>query len=132
MSIIYKSTRLMVQHYLASRYLRVVRNEVPFDTIAEVKAVFRACSNAFDDIDKSQYGILLDWRCSPISTDPAMHKALVEHADLLVMPFARKAVLFSTPVGTMQGGRLKRNVGNPNGVVIFGDEAAALEFVTDS
>jgi hypothetical protein len=94
-----------------------------------VAAAISTCCPALKVIDGAHYGILFDWRLGPISTDPSLHKVLVEQIDALAEPFARKAILLGTAVGVMQTSRVSRMLGNRE-MVVFDDEADALDHVT--
>jgi hypothetical protein len=132
MATTHRSTYLSVQHFRASAYVRVIRNEAPFKSVVEVCTAIGACRPALKGVDAAHYGILFDWRLGPISTDPSLHKALVEQIDALAEPFARKAILLGTIVGAMQASRVGRALGNQEMVIFFDDEAAAVEHVTRS
>jgi hypothetical protein len=129
MPTLHRNSHLSVQHHRASGYVRVVRSEEPFESATEVSAALDACRAALEGIDAAHHGILFDWRKSPISTDPNLHKALAAHMDALAEPFARRAILLATPVGTMQAARVGRSMGNQK-MLVFNDEGAAVEFVT--
>jgi hypothetical protein len=107
----------------------VARSEASFDSVAEVTAALDACRTALASVDAAHHGILFDWRRSPISTDPNLHKALAERMDALGDRFARRAILLATSVGTMQAARVGRTLGNRK-MQVFDDEAAAIEYVT--
>jgi hypothetical protein len=109
--------------------VRVVRSEAPFESVTEVSAALEACQAALAGVDVAHHGILFDWRKSPISTDPNIHKALAEHMDALGERFARRAILLATSVGTMQAARVGRAMGNQK-MLVFNDEGAAVEYVT--
>jgi hypothetical protein len=129
MPTIHRGNHLSIQHHHASGYVRVVRSDAAFTSAAEVVAVFDACRAALAGVHAGQHGILFDWRKSPISHDPSIHKALVEQVDAAGEGFARRAILLATPVGTMQASRVGRAMGNQK-MLVFNDEHAAVEYVT--
>jgi len=129
MPTLYRGDHLSVQHHHASGYVRVVRSEAPFASSGDVCAALDACRLALATVDAGHHGILFDWRRSPISTDPNIHKALAEQMDGLAGRFARRAILLATSVGTMQAARVGRSMGNQK-MLVFDDEHAALEYVT--
>lgn len=129
MSTIHRGEHFSIQHYLASAYVRVIRSETPFTSAVEAIRAIGACRSALSGIDPTHYGILFDWRRSPISTDPNLHKAIAEQVDALAEPFARRAILLATTVGVMQAARVGRTMGNQK-MSVFDDDAAAMEFVT--
>jgi hypothetical protein len=129
MPTLYRGTHLVIQHHHASGYVRVVRSEAPFESITEVVVALDACRGALTDVDVAHHGILFDWRRSPISTDPNLHKALAERMDSLAEAFDRRAILLATPVGTMQAARVGRAMGNQK-MLVFNDEDDAVKYVT--
>jgi len=118
----------LVQHHHASGYLLVVRTEAPFESVAQVVSALDACADSLEGVDFAHHGILFDWRRSPISTDPNIHKALAERMDAVGERFARRAILLATSVGTMQASRVGRTMGNQK-MLVFNDEGAAVEYV---
>lgn len=129
MSTLYQGAYFAIQHYRASGCVRVVRNDAPFEAVTDAVSGLAACRAALAGLDAARYGLLLDWRLAPISTDPNLHKVLVEHIDALAAPFARKAILVATTVGTMQANSVGRNL-SENSLAVFNDEAAAMRFIT--
>ncbi|HSU41381.1 MAG TPA: hypothetical protein VLJ38_17510 [Polyangiaceae bacterium] len=129
MPTLYRGNHLVIQYQHASGYVRVVRTETPFESITDVAAALDACRAALADLDLALHGILFDWRRSPISTDPNLHKALAERMDALADAFDRRAILLATPVGTMQASRVGRAMGNQK-MQVFNDEDAAVKYVT--
>lgn len=128
MATLYQNVHFVVQHHRASEFIQVIRTEAPFTSIQEAVSALTACRMALTGLDASRYGILLDWRRGPMSTDPNMHKALVGHTDALAKPFARRAVLVRTVVGAMQANRVGRNLSD-DAANVFSDPEAALAYV---
>lgn len=129
MPTLHRGSHLVVQHHAASGYVLVARSDAAFEFIADVAAALDACQAALAGVDAAHHGILFDWRKSPISTDPNLHKALAARMDALGERFARRAILLATSVGTMQAARVGRTMGNRK-MEVFDDEAAAIEYVT--
>jgi len=129
MPTLHRGTHLSVQHHHASGYVVVARSDATFDSVPDVIAALEACRVSLAGVDAAHHGILFDWRRSPISTDPNLHKALAERMDALGERFARRAILLATSVGTMQAARVGRTMGNKK-MEVFDDEAAAIEYVT--
>lgn len=128
MSTILRGEHFTIQHYIASAHVRVIRSDAPFTSATEAIRAIGACRTALTNIDPTQYGILFDWRRSPISTDPNLHKAIAEQVDALAEPFARRAILLATTVGVMQAARVGRTMGNQK-MSVFDDDAAATDYV---
>jgi hypothetical protein len=127
---IHQSKHFVVQHFRASAHVRVVRSDVPFGSVSEAVARLDDCRLAVLSIDCTNYGILFDWRSAPLSTDPQLHKALVERVDELASPFPRRAFLVRGGVGAMQVNRLGRTSTAAAPMTVFADEAQALQFLT--
>jgi hypothetical protein len=129
MPTLHRDNHFLVQHQHASGYVLVVRSEAPFESTTSAIVALGACRSALAKVDVTKHGILFDWRKSPISTDPNLHKALAEHMDALGERFDRRAILLKTTVGTMQASRVGRTMGNQK-MLVFDDEAAAVTYVT--
>ena len=126
---LHQGAHFTVKHFRTASLVRVARTDRPFELVSEAIGGLASCRTALAGIDVSGYGVLLDWRLAPISTDPTLHKVLVDHVDALAARFARRAILVATTVGTMQANRVGRNL-SENSLAVFSDEAAALKYVT--
>ena len=129
MATIHQNDYLAVQHYVASAHVRVVRSERPFESSSEVLRIFAACRAALAKLDCGANGLLYDWRRSPISNDPKLHRALVNQMDSLASSFRYKAILVATAIGTIQANRVGRAMSD-DALRVFDDEPAALDHVT--
>jgi hypothetical protein len=126
---IHRGKHFAIQHFRASAYVRVNRSEAPLKSVADAIQALGECRDALSTIDATRHGILFDWRRSPMSTDPELHRSLAELTDALAAPFARRAILLATTVGVMQASRVGRTLGNQK-MAIYDDEQAAVEHVT--
>jgi hypothetical protein len=126
---LHRSAYFTLEYWQASRYVRLVRSAVPFDSPEEAGDALRECEVAIRVIDPSNLGILLDWRLGPLSTDPRLHQFVIENTDAFASRFPRRAVLVVTPVGKLQLDRVVRSLSSTK-PLIFNDEAAAVEYVT--
>jgi hypothetical protein len=127
--ILHRSKHLILEHWQASRYVRLVRSAVPFASPEEAGEALKEIDVAIRDLDPSHLGILLDWRLGPLSTDPRLHQFVIENTDAFASRFVRRAVLVVTPVGKLQLDRVIRNLSSTK-PVLFNDENAAVEYVT--
>jgi hypothetical protein len=125
---IYQGKHFVVQHLRASAHVRVIRSDAPFDSVSDATAGLDECSLALAKLEHKQYAILFDWRSAPLSTDPDLHKLLVERIDGLAARFRLGAFLVRAGVGTMQANRVGR-VLSSGALPIFNDEAQAVEFL---
>ena len=116
-------------HHVASGYVAVVRTTAAFTGYDDAVQALAQCDRALRSLDTDRLGILLDWRLAPLSTDSRLHAIIVSGADAFIGRFARRALLVSSPVGAMQGGRIVRVQSDTN-PVIFSVEAEAVEYVT--
>ena len=123
-----RAPHFILELHLASSYVRLVRTELAFQRPEEAVAALNKCQIALQGIALERMGILLDWRLGPLSTDPQLHQAIVEHTDRFAMHFARRALLVVTPVGQLQLGRVIRAHSDTK-PVLFDDEQAAIDYV---
>jgi hypothetical protein len=128
MTTLLRSAHFLVQHHVASSYVQVIRTEEPFLRIDTAARAFGACEQALDGVDRATSGIMLDFRRAPLSSDPELDKVIVTRSDVLVIPFARSAILVATRVGVMQADRIHRAY-SQSGVSVFHEESAALRYV---
>lgn len=126
---IHQGKHFIVQHFRASGHVRLIRTDAPLESISDATSGLDECGEALAGIDPKQYGVLFDWRRAPLSTDPDLHKALVERIDAIAKRFQRGVFLVRAGVGAMQVNRIGRTLGS-GGLTIFNDEAHALEFLT--
>ncbi len=126
---IFRGEHFSIQHFRASGYVRVRRSDVALAKIGEAVHALGECSAALGSIEAPRYGILFDWRRSPLSTDPSLHRVLANQIDSLAAPFARRALLVGSTVGLMQASRVGRNHGDQK-MSVFDDERAAIAYVT--
>jgi hypothetical protein len=127
---IHQNKHFVIQHFRASAHVRVIRSDASFESVADAMAKLDECRLAVTTIDPTNYGILFDWRSAPLSTDPQLHKLLVERVDELALRFPRRVFLVRSGVGTMQVNRIARTL-TAGVMTIFSDEAQALEFLRD-
>jgi hypothetical protein len=114
-----------VQHFQASRYVRINRTELQFKTAVQAIHAVDDCRKSLAGVDLTGYGVLFDWRLPPMSTDPLVHQAIVQHVDAFAARFERRAILVKTPVGQMQVSRVSRTL-SQDAPVLFNDDGAAI------
>lgn len=66
-----------------------------------------------------------------MSSEPELDKVIVTRSDVLVIPFARSAILVATRVGVMQADRIQRAY-SQSGASIFFEEDTALRYLDAS
>lgn len=129
MGTLHRNPHFAVIHHVASRYVELARTATPFDSRDDARRSLEQCGAALAAIDVAELGILLDWRLAPLSTDPELHKIIVDTTDLFARRFRRRALLVQTPVGTMQGERIVRVESGTNPAV-YNHKEAAVAYVT--
>jgi hypothetical protein len=82
--------------------------------------------------ERRNLGFLLDSRDAPIISDDAMFMAMQPMMADMVQGFARVSILVQTALGKLQATRRARssNMFGSLEVVVFGDEAEAIAYVT--
>ena len=127
MVLLYSDAYLSLQHHPEASHVRLIRSGKPFASVSRVSASMRACAKALDEIDVSELGILLDWRLSPLTTDPVLLKHVVHQSDAFAAAFLRRALLLATPVGVMQSQRIARTIDHAK-PVLFDEESEAIAY----
>jgi hypothetical protein len=128
MILLYSDAYLSLQHHPEAAHVRLVRSDEHFGSVSRVSVSMRACAKALEKVEVSELGILLDWRLSPLTTDPVLLKHVVHQSDLFAAAFPRRALLLATPVGLMQSQRIGRTINHAK-PVLFSDESEALAYV---
>jgi len=82
-----------------------------------------------DGLERSDLGLLLDWREARLVSDPVLLRAIVRGTDAVAHGFLRLAMLIKTPLGKLQIGRLERSESRES-PIIFSDDAAAVEYIS--
>jgi hypothetical protein len=129
MPTLYRGKHFVIHHHRATGYVHFARTEAAFASNIEVVNAVRDCELALSEVNRSENGILLDWRRSVMSTDAKLHTTVVKHCDALAAPFRRRAVLLATAVGRMQAQRIIRTRSDIYHEV-FSDVDAAIAYVT--
>jgi hypothetical protein len=127
---LHQNAHFVVHDHVASGYVCIVRTTQDFASVTHATRSLTECKRALTGIETQRYGVLFDWRASRKSSDPALHKVLVEQVDAMAVLFARRAILVATAIGAMQANRVARSVTGGQMLPVFDDEAAAIEHVT--
>jgi hypothetical protein len=109
--------------------VRLTRTTLAFTMVVQVRHAFDDCRKALRSVELDRCGILLDWRAPAMTTNPELHKAIVQHTDAFAARFVRRAILVGTPVGQMQVARIGRQHSDAAAPALFNDEAAAIAHV---
>lgn len=108
--------------------VRYTRSSVPFESLADVEAMFRELASANTTIDRTHLVLLSDVRAAPGRNDEAFESVVGAVRAQLVERFEKRALLLRTVVGVMQTQRMERTFGGPH-IEPFADEAAALAYL---
>jgi hypothetical protein len=128
-------------YLLQTRYITITRvpgfDVVHFKRLSETNPdleVFRAVMESvvatMGALDRSDLGLLIDVRDSPLRNDPAFERLLAQYRARFMSGFAKVAVLARTQVGKLQINRLAREDGID--LKIFDNEAEAMSYLTGS
>ncbi|MBK9263606.1 MAG: hypothetical protein IPM54_27845 [Polyangiaceae bacterium] len=124
---VFRSDHFIATREAGGRLFRLKRTTMPLDDrgIADAVAFFeRFVATSL----RSHYVILLDSRDAPMTGDPDMERRVKAAGVTMLTGFARSAILVRTALGKLQATRLTRE---SRRVPVFGDEAAALEYLLD-
>jgi hypothetical protein len=111
----------------ARRLVRYTRSAVPFPTIEDAEAMFRAIGDAKLPRPRRELVLLSDVRAAVGRNDAAFEKTVNTFSAELFEGFAKRAALVRTVVGSLQVKRLNRERVLP--VEVFVDEDAALAYL---
>lgn len=128
MRTLYESKHARLEIDDARGIVRYTRSSEPFESLAEVEAMFRDLARANARVDRTNLVLLSDVRAAPGRNDEAFENAFFAHREALFAGFRRRAVLVRTVVGKLQMQRLNRT--SAMETQAFDDEAAALAFLT--
>ena len=107
--------------------VRVKRTAERLKAIDELDAVFGELVKSIKDIQKNQYGLLIDLRDGPFRNDEAFETAIRKHTVELLNGWRKSALLMKTAVGALQAGRQARETGTAQN--LFRDEDEAIQFL---
>lgn len=107
--------------------VKVSRTSTPFGDAAAARHEVSAWTLAIAPLDTRALGLLLDWRLTPMTSDPDVLRAIVEGGDALARTFAKHALLFAASLSAPQAERVVR-AGST--IDMFTDEAVAWQHVT--
>lgn len=111
----------------ARRLVRYTRSAVPFPSVADAEAMFRAIGNAQLPRPRRELVLLSDVRAAIGRNDAAFEHVVQSHGRELFEGFAKRAALVRTVVGSLQVKRMNRERVLP--VEVFVDEAEALAYL---
>lgn len=123
--IIAQSRHWIVSQDTVGGAVRLTRTGWPYETLAEMDAVFASVHAAQDRLGRAGRMLLVDLRESPLRNDPEYEQAFAKHRLAMIAGYERVAVLIRTEVGRLQVLRHAREDGSD--VRVFYDEWAALD-----
>lgn len=107
--------------------VKISRSSAPFGDAPTARREVASWTLAIASLDTSQLGLLLDWRLTPMTSDPEILRAIVSGGDALARSFARHALLLASSLSAPQAERVSR-AGST--IDLFTDEAGAWAHVT--
>lgn len=119
-----RDSHFVLERYAAPAFVRLARTAQPLTGKAQSERSLLACRSALGELDPATFGILIDWRLSPLSAaSDALEAAAMREAEAFAAQFARAAVLLlaaAAPNQACSGANIK----------LFDDEEAALAYVS--
>lgn len=119
----HRGRHLLVEEVGVRRVIRVVRTDVPFASLLELRQVFSELNRVLDRVDRSAYGLLVDTRNAPPRNDPGFEEAFRPLRKQVFQGFRRRAVLVRSLVGRLQVERHAREDGVTLATFVDEDEA---------
>ncbi|MEQ8453739.1 MAG: hypothetical protein RLO52_14190 [Sandaracinaceae bacterium] len=111
-----------------ARAVRVIRHDVPFDTLEDVVTAYGGAADALERMDRARMGVVVDLRSAPSRNDPAFEATVAPLRKRLFTDFARRAVLVRSAVGKLQ---VKRHAAQDGiDVEVFHDLDEAVAWIS--
>lgn len=126
MSVLGTSPFATVELLDTAHIVKISRTSTPFGDAASARHEVAAWSFAIVSLDTSRLGLLLDWRLTPMTSDPEILRAVVSGGDALARRFARHALLLASSLSAPQAERVARAGSR---IDLFTDEPAAWAHV---
>jgi hypothetical protein len=102
--------------------VKISRTAAPFGDARAARHETTAWVGTVATLDTSRLGLLLDWRLTPMTSDPDILREVVSRGDALALTFARHALLLAGSLSPPQAERISR-AGST--IEVFTDEATA-------
>ena len=100
----------------------LVRSDVPYPAIADLKACFDDIDKALESIDRSKSVLVFDVRKGPLRNDPLFESVSNDRRRRVQSGFARRCVLVASKIGVIQ---IERHAAlDPFQVEVFDDPEA--------
>jgi hypothetical protein len=123
MSPLRSSPYVTIQYLEELRVVRFQRSALPFGDVAGAREELSHWLPALDGIDTTQFGALLDFRLTPMTSDPDILRVVVTEVDRIALLFPRRALLLTA---ALLGPQLDRVTRAGAKLTPFFDEAEAL------
>ncbi len=125
--VLYQSEYGRLELDAARGLVRYTRSGVPFPSVGDAEAMFRAIGAVSLPRPRHELVLLSDVRAAVGRNDAAFEQVVQTHGRELFEGFAKRAALVRTVVGSLQVKRMNRERVLP--VEVFVDEAEALEYL---
>lgn len=126
MSLLRSSPYVTIEYLEELRVVRFERTALPFGDARGAREELGHWLVALDGIDTTQFGVLLDFRRTPMTSDPDILSAVVSEVDRIALLFARRAILLTAALLGPQSDRVTRAGAK---IEPFVDEQAAWSHV---
>jgi hypothetical protein len=126
MSFLRRSLYVTIELIEASRVVRFIRSAAPFGDARSAQAELDTWLPALAGITPRELGVLLDFRLTPMTSDPDILRAVVAQVDAVGFRFPRRAILLARQLHGPQSERVTRAGAS---LVPFFDEPGAWKHV---
>jgi hypothetical protein len=108
MSPLRRSPYVTIEYLEEFRVVRFQRSALPFGDVGMAREELGHWLPALDGIDTTQFGALLDFRLTPMTSDPDILNVVVTEVDRIALLFPRRAVLLTSALLGPQSERVTR------------------------
>ncbi|HEX5661491.1 MAG TPA: hypothetical protein VFX59_30085 [Polyangiales bacterium] len=108
MSPLRSSPYVTIEYLEELRVVRFERTALPFGDVHATRAELGRWLSALDGIDTTRFGVLLDFRRTPMTSDPDILTAVVTEVDRIALLFPRRAILLTAALLGPQSDRVTR------------------------
>ncbi|HEY6880312.1 MAG TPA: hypothetical protein VI299_19950 [Polyangiales bacterium] len=108
MSLLRSSPYVVIEALPELAVIHVVRSGLPFGDAHTAQQELVQWLPALDGIDTARFGVLLDFRATPMTSDPDILRTVVTEVDRLALLFSRRALLITAALMGPQSERVTR------------------------
>ncbi len=108
MSPLRSSPYVTIEYLEELRVVRFERTLLSFGDLRAAREELKHWLPALDGIDTTQFGVLLDFRRTPMTSDPDILAIMVTEVDRIALLFPRRAILLAAALMGPQSERVAR------------------------